>query len=135
MTDDPLHDLEQIGVAYRRWALENATTYGIMFNRAVPDFAPSAEAKEVSISTFFVVVDAVRRAQAKGHFADAEPEDIAQVVWAVAHGSVSLEIAGMTGPYPERMPPAGGDRVQGHRGRARRHRRQTRGMTREARSA
>ena len=104
VTDDPLHDLEQIGVTYRRWALENATTYGIMFNRAVPDFAPSAEAKEQSIRAFVVVVDAVRRAQAKGHFPDAEPEDIAQVVWAVAHGSVSLEIAGMTGPYPERMP-------------------------------
>ena len=104
VTDDPLHDLEQIGVTYRRWALENATTYAIMFNRAVPDFAPSAEAKEVSIRAFAIVVDAVRRAQAEGHFPEAEPEDIAQVVWAVAHGSVSLEIAGMTGPYPERMP-------------------------------
>ncbi len=104
VTDDPLHDLEQIGVTYRRWALDNATTYGIMFNRSVPDFAPSAEAMEVSIGTFFLVVDAVRRAQANGHFPEAEPEDIAQVIWAMAHGSVSLEIAGMTGPYPERMP-------------------------------
>ena len=104
VTDDPLHDLEQIGVTYRRWALDNATSYGIMFNRAVPDFAPSEEAKGVSIGSFGIVVDAVRRAQAKGHFPRAEPEDIAQVVWAVAHGSVSLEIAGMTGPYPERMP-------------------------------
>ena len=104
VTDDVLGDLEQIGVTYRRWALDNATSYGIMFNRSVPDFAPSAEAMEVSIRTFGVVVDAVRRAQAKGHFPDAEPEDIAQVLWAVSHGSVSLEIAGMTGPYPERMP-------------------------------
>ena len=104
VTDDPLHDLEQIGVTYRRWALENATTYGIMFNRAVPDFAPSEEAKEASIRTFAIVVDAVRRAQGQGHFPEAQPEDIAHVVWAVAHGSVSLEIAGMTGPYPDRVP-------------------------------
>jgi len=104
VTDDPLHDLEQIGVTYRRWALENATSYGIMFTRSVPDFVPSAEAKEVSIRTFAVVVDAVRRAQAKGHFPEAQPEDIAQVLWAMSHGSASLEIAGMTGPYPERMP-------------------------------
>ncbi len=104
ITDDPLHDLEQIGLTYRRWALDNATSYGIMFTRSVPEFIPSAEAMEVSIGTFTVVVDAVRRAQAKGHFPDAEPEDIAQVLWAVSHGSVSLEIAGMTGPYPERMP-------------------------------
>jgi hypothetical protein len=75
-----------------------------MFNRSVPDFVPSAHAMEVSIRTFEVVVDAVRRAQAKGHFPDAEPEDIAHVLWAVSHGSVSLEIAGMTGPYPERVP-------------------------------
>ncbi len=104
VTDDPLYDLEQIGVTYRRWALENATSYGIMFNRAVPDFIPSAEAKEVSIRSFAVLVDAVRRAQAKGHFPHAEPEDIAQVLWAVSHGTASLEIAGMTGPYPDRMP-------------------------------
>jgi AcrR family transcriptional regulator len=104
VTDDPLHDLEQIGVTYRRWALENATSYGIMFSRSVPEFVPSTEAKELSIGTFAVVVDAVRRAQARGHFPDADPSDIAQVLWAVSHGSVSLEIAGMTGPYPERMP-------------------------------
>ena len=61
VTDDPLDDLEQIGVTYRRWALDNATTYGIMFNRSVPDFAPSAEAMEVSIGTFAIVVDAVRQ--------------------------------------------------------------------------
>jgi AcrR family transcriptional regulator len=103
VTEDPLYDLEQIGVIYRRWALENATTFGIMFSRAVRDFTPSHEAKEASIRTFAIVVETVRRAQAKGHFPDAEPEDIAQVVWAMAHGSVSLEIAGMTGPYPERM--------------------------------
>ena len=93
-----------------------------MFTRSVPEFIPSAEAMEVSIGTFTVVVDAVRRAQAKGHFPDAEPEDIAQVLWAVSHGSVSLEIAGMTGPYPERMPMRAADRLQGHRGRARCHR-------------
>ncbi len=104
ITDDPLYDLEQLGVTYRRWALENSTSYGIMFNRSVPEFAPSPEAQEVSIRTFSVLVDAVRRAQAEGHFPDAEPEDIAQVLWSVSHGSVSLEIAGMTGPYPERMP-------------------------------
>ncbi len=104
VTDDPLYDLEQIGITYRTWALENSTSYGIMFTRSMPDFIPSPEAKEVALRTFAVVVDAVRRAQAKGHFPDAQAEDIAQALWAMSHGSASLEIAGMTGPYPERMP-------------------------------
>jgi len=103
ITDDPLHDLEQINVTYRKWALDNATSYGIMFSRSVPDFIPSPEAKQLAANTFGVVVDAVRRAQDKGHFPDLDPHDVAHVLWAVAHGFASLEIIGMS-PVPERLP-------------------------------
>lgn len=102
ITDDPLRDLEEINVAYREWALANATSYGIMFSRAVPEFMPSPEAKELASGTFAIVVGAVQRAQAKGHFPNAEPHDVAHVLWALVHGFTSLEIAGMT-PVPERL--------------------------------
>ena len=125
VTDDPLHDLEQIGVTYRRWALDNATTYGIMFNRSVPDFAPSAEAMEVSIGTFFLVVDAVRRSAGQGP---------------LPRGGTRGHRAGDLGdgtrlreprdrgddrPVSRAHARSSRDRVQGHRGRARRHRRET----------
>ena len=103
ITDDPLHDLEQINATYRKWALDNATSYGIMFSRSVPDFIPSPDAKQLAASTFGVVVDAVRRAQDKGHFPGLDPHDVAHVLWALTHGFTSLEIAGMT-PVPERLP-------------------------------
>ena len=101
-TADPLRDLETINIAYRQWALANATSYGIMFSRAVPEFIPSPEAKALAAGTFAIVVDAVRRAQEKGHFPEAEPHDIAHTLWAMVHGFTSLEIAGMT-PVPERL--------------------------------
>ncbi len=102
VTDDPLHDLEELSATYRRWALDNATSYGIMFTRTVPDFVPSPEAKVLAAAAFGAVVEVVLRAQAAGHFPDADPHDVAHVVWAVAHGFVSLEIAGMT-PVPEHL--------------------------------
>ncbi len=125
VTDDPLDDLEQIGVTYRRWALDNATTYGIMFSRSVPDFAPSAEAMEVSIGTFAIVVDAVRRAQAKGHFPEARTRG--HRAGGLGDGTRLREPRdrGDDRPLSGAHAGAGRDRLQGHRGRARRHRRET----------
>jgi len=100
-TDDALHDLETLGHTYRQWALENATSYGVMFLRTVPDYMASPEAQAIAIATFEVLVAAVRRAQEQGHFPDADPADIAHVLWATSHGHVSLQLVGMSG--------AGGD--------------------------
>src|SRR3954453_10052292 len=64
--DDEGADLGALADVYRTWALANPTHYQVMFQAAVPDFEPSAEAHAVAWSTFaqlMVVADAARRAR------------------------------------------------------------------------
>lgn len=100
-SDDPVADLDRIAENYRAWALANATSYGVMFTRAVPDYVPSPEAKLVSIEALGVIVETVERAKALGYFAGLDAVDVAHMLWATSHGMVSLELAEM-GPNPER---------------------------------
>jgi AcrR family transcriptional regulator len=101
-TDDPLEDMYQCGLAYRRNALENATYYLVMFARAVPGFVPSDEAKLVSHASFERLVDRVRRCQEAGQYIEGSPDEMAEVIWGAIHGHVMLELVGMraTGDDP-----------------------------------
>ena len=56
ITSDPLRDLEGINIVYRQWALANATSYGIMFSRAVPEFIPSPEAKALAAGASYHLI-------------------------------------------------------------------------------
>ncbi|MEO5725264.1 MAG: TetR/AcrR family transcriptional regulator, partial [Ilumatobacteraceae bacterium] len=86
--------LNDLGAAYRRWALANSTHYAVMFSNPVADFRPSAQACAASLVTFETLVRAVAAAAAAG-FVVGEPHHIAQHLWAGIHGYVSLELAGM----------------------------------------
>ncbi|TML08874.1 MAG: TetR/AcrR family transcriptional regulator [Actinobacteria bacterium] len=92
---NPLEDMHQCGLAYRRNALENATYYLVMFARAVPGFVPSDEARTVSYSSFERLVERVRRCQDAGQYVDGSPEAMAEVIWGAIHGHVMLELVGM----------------------------------------
>jgi AcrR family transcriptional regulator len=101
-TGDPLEDMRQCGLAYRRNALENATYYLVMFARAVPGFVPSDEAKMVSHASFERLVERVRRCQEAGQYVEGSPAEMAEVIWGAIHGHVMLELVGMraTGDDP-----------------------------------
>jgi AcrR family transcriptional regulator len=98
-TDDPVADLRLCGTAYRTFALANATTYSIMFDRAVPDFVPSDAALEVAGATLGKLAARIQRVMDAGMFAAADPLQTAAVVWATCHGVVSLELRHV-GPQP-----------------------------------
>ena len=99
---DPLEDLYRCGLAYRRYALANATYYLVMFARAVPGFEPSDEARIVSQASFQRLVDRVRKCQEAGQYVDGSPDTMAEVIWGAIHGHVMLELVGMraTGDDP-----------------------------------
>jgi AcrR family transcriptional regulator len=80
--------------AYRDWARANPTHYVVMFGGAVPDFRPSAEARDTARATFDSLVEAVEALAAERDL-DGSPRDVAHHLWAGMHGYVSLEIAGM----------------------------------------
>jgi AcrR family transcriptional regulator len=94
---DPLERLLAIGKAYRANALANSAYYGIMFHRPIPGFEPSAEAYAASLEALQVLVDAVADCVEAGVFRAEDPAHVARVLWAAAHGAVSLELAGYEG--------------------------------------
>lgn len=90
-SDDPVADLQAAGRAYRQFALEHPTLYSVMFDRVVPEFQPSPEARDVAGGALEALAVCVGRAlAARGLHAD--PAHAAVVVWATCHGVMSLEL-------------------------------------------
>ena len=97
-TEDALADLEALGWAYRASALADPDLYAVMFGRAVTGYAPPRESVDRSKRRFRVMVEAVQRCIDAGVLVPADPVEVADVLWAAAHGMVSLELAGY---YPD----------------------------------
>lgn len=92
---DPLDDIVRLGVAYRDYAVGEPHLYAIMFG---PKGDEDERTKAEAASTIEPLVAAIRRAQDDGLLQDVGPERIALACWAVAHGLVSLELAGTVPP-------------------------------------
>jgi hypothetical protein len=80
--------------AYRDHALAEPAYYNVMLARPVPEFAPSAEDVKHGRTALQLLLDAVTAAADAGRISGADPQHIGEVVWAAAHGAVSLELAG-----------------------------------------
>ena len=95
VTADPFLDLLQHGRAYRESALERPHFYGVMFGRPIPEFTPDGEDLEASRIVHDLLAEVIERVIATGALVpDAVADDIAQWLWAVVHGVVSLELTG-----------------------------------------
>ena len=90
---DSLQVLAETGRAYRRSALASPTLYGLMFGPPAAGFEPTQEDAAAAEATYRPLVDAVRRCVDDGQLVG-DSESIALHLWAVAHGMVSLELAG-----------------------------------------
>src|SRR3954447_13690945 len=75
-------------LAYRAFALDNEALYGLLFERAAPDFVPSDASRLAGLSTFQML--ASRLADWRPDFTD--PAADAHLVWATMHGLVSIEL-------------------------------------------
>jgi AcrR family transcriptional regulator len=91
VTDDPLSDIVRLGVAYRDYAVHEPHLYGVLF---AARHEPGPEAGAEAARTIGPLVDAVRRGQELGLLSDESAETIALSCWGIAHGLVSLELAG-----------------------------------------
>ncbi len=90
-TADPLADLRACGASYRRFARDNATYYSLMFDRVVPEFEPSEQAKAAAQATLGRVADRVQRAMDAGVLRPGDAFSVAAALWACEHGIASLE--------------------------------------------
>jgi AcrR family transcriptional regulator len=85
------HDREELlafALAYRAFALDNEALYGLMFERAAPDFVPSDASRLAGLATFEML--ATRVADWRPDFID--PAADAHLVWATMHGLVTIEL-------------------------------------------
>ena len=89
----PLERLIALSRAYRANALVERNYYGVMFGQSLPGFTPSDDALLQAAGTLDVLARQVRICMDAGIFAG-DPREITEVLWAAAHGAVSLELAG-----------------------------------------
>ncbi len=81
-------ELVAFALAYRGFALDNEALYGLMFERATPDFVPSDASRFAGLATFEML--ATRVAGWRPGFTD--PATDAHLIWATMHGLVSIEL-------------------------------------------
>lgn len=92
ITDDPLADLTLCGQAYRRFALEHATLYAVMFEGVVADYEPSQRARDTALGTLGQLADRLQRAMDADQLRRMDPLHAAAIVWSACHGVVSLQL-------------------------------------------
>jgi len=85
---DGRQELLAFALAYRKFALDNEALYGLMFERATPDFVPSDDSRMAGLTTFELLTD--RIAEWRPGLTD--PARVAHLVWATMHGLVSIEL-------------------------------------------
>ncbi|MEO8264943.1 MAG: TetR/AcrR family transcriptional regulator [Ilumatobacteraceae bacterium] len=103
-TDDPIADITSCGMAYRQFAIDHPTLYSVMFDRVVPDFQPTNDAKLIAGSTLGLLAQRLDRAMTAGALRPGDPLHTAALVWATCHGVVSLEqkaVGPMAVDWPE----------------------------------
>jgi AcrR family transcriptional regulator len=93
-TDDPVADLASLGLAYYGNATANPDLYRVVFMEE-----PFSEADAVIGSEAFqFLVNGVQRCVASGTFDRADPVELATQLWALGHGGVTLQLAGLLSP-------------------------------------
>ena len=81
-------ELLAFALAYRAFALDNEALYGLMFERATPDFVPSDTSRLAGLVTFEMLATRV----ADWRPDSSNPAADAHLVWATMHGLVSIEL-------------------------------------------
>jgi AcrR family transcriptional regulator len=82
-----------VGRAYIRFALEEQTSYRLIFDFAEPKGTPAPELAEAESRARDAMTDHVRLMVDHGYY-DGDPELIGHVFWASLHGLVVLHLAG-----------------------------------------
>jgi AcrR family transcriptional regulator len=91
-TSDAVADLLAQGAAYFRNAVTNPNLYRAMF---MDQHLGEDDGEPIGLDTFEMLVDVVTRCIDAGRFDAADPVVLANQVWAMAHGVVTLHLAGM----------------------------------------
>jgi AcrR family transcriptional regulator len=103
-SEDPVADLALLGVAYAENASRNPHLYRATFMEASLDEADA----HAHLETFDVLRRAIERCIKAGRFASADPDQLAFQFWAIGHGAVTRQLAGLLSPEEALSAGAGG---------------------------
>lgn len=78
--------LEEMGVAYVRFALENRAHFEVMFGGGGRSANLTSSGLEVAARSFGVLVEAVQEGQKTGKIVGRHPEPVANFIWSAVHG-------------------------------------------------
>jgi AcrR family transcriptional regulator len=93
--DDPVAHLAAVGRAYWENALAERNFYGVMFSRAIPDLILDDEARAAAAASLDVLRAAAQSCIDAGAFrSDTDADEVTDVLWASAHGVISLQLVG-----------------------------------------
>ncbi len=80
------------GNAYRRFAHDHPRLYELMFMHSIPRYVPSLETAQAMGRSIQVLIADIELLQSQQEIRDGDSLSIAQQVWSVVHGYVSLEL-------------------------------------------
>jgi AcrR family transcriptional regulator len=103
-SEDPVADLVFLGVAYA----ENATRNPHLYRATFMDVALDEADARAHMATFDVLTRAIERSSAAGRFAPADAAQLAFQFWAIGHGAITRQLAGLYSPEEARRFAAGG---------------------------
>jgi AcrR family transcriptional regulator len=99
VTDDPMTDIVNLGVAYRGSAISDPNGYHVMFGGVIRPSDVDPDTAQTAGRTFEPLVGAVQRAIDAGALpATHTAASIATALWANLHGLVTLEVGGFLPP-------------------------------------
>ncbi|MFE3453058.1 TetR/AcrR family transcriptional regulator [Nonomuraea sp. NPDC059194] len=91
---DPLEYLTALGPAYREACMAEPGFYTLMFEKAIPGFAPSERARTLARAALNILDRVISDCISAGYLVPTQPRKIADALWAAAQGAISLERAG-----------------------------------------
>lgn len=89
-----LEQLKRLNRTYRQVALQNPTYYAVMFGNPIPEYRPSSSSQLVAWESIKPLMNAIEQCVNEKKFKKGNVEMMAMELWAIAHGLVSVELAG-----------------------------------------
>lgn len=91
---DSDRQLQELGVAYVRFALTHPSYLRVMFGPEIHDKSAHPTLKVAAERAFDLLVSAISEGQRAGQVRDGDPEELAVAAWALVHGLSALIIDG-----------------------------------------
>lgn len=103
-TEKPIEDrFIDMGVAYVEFALDNPTTYHLMFGSVLDDFSDYGMLEEAALLCF-EQVQVCKNELIRERGLDADPDQLGGVIWSGVHGIASLLLSLNSRDEPRRRP-------------------------------